>query len=85
MKNHVTLKTGVMMINSGINDTSTIYSHRKQTIHTGVLLHCFTVFMIKLVSRRDSLRNITTSHDPNLLNASVRVCVCVVYSAVIDL
>jgi len=77
MKNHVTLKTGVMMINSGINDTSTIYSHRKQTIYTGVILHCFTVFMIKLVSRRDSLRNITTSHDPNLLNASVRVCVCV--------
>jgi len=46
VKDHVTLKTEVMMLKiTGINYT--IYSHRKLMIYIRIIFHCFTVFLIK--------------------------------------
>jgi len=44
VKDHVTLKTGVMMINSALIRNKlhfTVYSHRQQMIYTGVIYCIF--------------------------------------------
>jgi len=58
----VTLKTGVMMINSALIRNKlhfTVYSHRERVIYTGVIFQCFTdEINAALVSRRDSFRHV---------------------------
>jgi len=60
VKDHVTLKTGVMMKNSDL--IKAVYSHRKLMIYTGTIFHCFYYIFDQinaaLESRINSFRNI---------------------------